>query len=120
MNMNKTEIFNEALLRAVRNSTSDVLSEMSGMEDDSGKLKFRNVMHEMIRQEVQNIIYEKYLHKYSDEDIADDDYDEWCDTVGIDMYDDLWKWIDNGCPFGLSDEDCIELFGFNNTNWHKI
>ena len=118
--MNKTEIFNEALLRAVRNSTSDVLSEMSGMEDDSGKLNFRNVMHEMIRQEVQAIIYEKYLHKYSDEDIADDNYDEWCDKVDIHMYNDLWKWIDNGCPSGLSDEKCIELFGFSNTNWHKI
>lgn len=116
----KTEIFNEALLRAVRNNISDVPKEMNGMEDEFGNITFRNIMHEMIRQEVQGIILEKYYIKYGDMDKVTPLYDEWCDLASEDMYDDLWKWIDNGCPFALDDKDCIELLEFNDTNWNQI
>ena len=116
----KTEIFNEALLRAVKNNISDVTKEMQGLEDEFGNVTFRNVMHEMIRQEVQGIMLEKYFIKYGDMDKATPEYDKWCDLASEDMYDDLWKWIDNACPFAFDDPDCIELFGFNNTNWNKI
>lgn len=116
----KTEIFNEALLRAVRNNMSDVPSEMNGLEDEFGNVTFRNVMHEMIRIEVQSIMLEKYYLKYGDMEKAQPEYDKWCDLASLDMYNDLWKWIDNGCPFAVDDSDCIELFGFNDTNWNKI
>lgn len=116
----KTEIFNEALLRAVRNNMSDVPKEMNGLEDEFGNITFRNVMHEMIRIEVQGIMLEKYYLKYGDMEKAQPEYDKWCDFASLDMYNDLWKWIDNGCPFAIDDSDCIELFGFNDTNWNKI
>lgn len=116
----KTEIFNEALLRAVRNNMSDVPSEMNGLEDEFGNVTFRNVMHEMIRIEVQGIMLEKYYIKYGDMEKAQPEYDKWCDLASLDMYNDLWKWIDNGCPFAIEDSDCIELFGFDDTNWNKI
>lgn len=116
----KTEIFNEALLRAVKNNISDVAKEMQGLEDEFGNITFRNVMHEMIRQEVQGIMLEKYFLKYGSIDMATPEYDKWCDLASEDMYDDLWKWIDNACPFAIDDPDCVELFGFNDTNWNKI
>lgn len=116
----KTEIFNEALLRAVRNNLSDVPKEMNGLEDEFGNITFRNVMHEMIRIEVQGIMLEKYYLKYGDMEKAQPEYDKWCDLASLDMYNDLWKWIDNGCPFAIDDPDCIELFGFDDTNWNKI
>ena len=116
----KTEIFNEALLRAVRNNMSDVPKEMDGLEDEFGNITFRNVMHEMIRQEVQGIMLEKYCIKYQNIDRAQEEYGKWCDLASLDMYNDLWKWIDNACPFAIDDPDCIELFGFCNTNWNKI
>jgi len=116
----KTEIFNEALLRAVKNNISDVPKEMNELEDEFGNITFRNVMHEMIRQEVQGIMLEKYFLKYGDMDKAQPEYDKWCDLASLDMYEDLWKWIDNACPFAIDDPDCVELFGFNDTNWNKI
>ena len=117
----KTEIFNEALLRAVKNKDTNILNEIQGMEDEEGKISFETVMHEMIRQEAQGIIYEKYCLKYpNNEGEAIKQYDEWCDGPCQDMYNDLWKWIDNACPFAIDDPDCIELFGFCDTNWNKI
>lgn len=117
----KTEVFNEALLRAVRDKESNVLKEVQGLEDENGNVSFRTTMHEMIRHEVQGIILEKYFHKcHNDEDEATKEYDLWCDLASGYMYDDLWKWIDNACPFAIEDSDCIELFGFNNTSWNKI
>lgn len=116
----KTEIFNEALLRAVKNNISDVTKEMQGLEDEFGNVTFRNVMHEMIRQEVQSIMLEKYFLEYGDMEKAQPEYDKWCDLASLDMYEDLWKWIDSGCPFAFDDPDCVELFGFNDTNWNKI
>ena len=116
----KTEIFNEALMRAVRNNMSDVPKEMDGLEDEFGNITFRNVMLEMIRIEVQSIMLEKYFLKYSDMEKAQPEYDKWCDLASLDMYNDLWKWIDNACPFAIDDPDCIELFGFCDTNWNKI
>ena len=116
----KTEIFNEALLRAVRDGESDVPKEVQGLEDEFGNVTFRTTMHEMIRHEVQGIILEKYCRKYQDTEKAQKEYDLWCDLASEYMYDDLWKWIDNACPFAIEDSDCIELFGFNDTNWNKI
>lgn len=117
----KTEIFNEALLRAVANKDYDVPKEMSGFEDENGNITFRDVMHNMIRIEVQGIMLEKYCIKYNgDTDKAQPEYDKWCDLASLDMYNDLWKWIDNACPFAIDDPDCIELFGFCDTNWNKI
>lgn len=116
----KTEIFNEALSRAVRNNISDVTKEMDGLEDEFGNVTFRNVMHEMIRQEVQGIMLEKYYLKYGNMEKAQSEYDKWCDLVSLDMYNDLWKWIDDACPFAIDDPDCIELFRFCDTNWNKI
>lgn len=116
----KTEIFNEALLRAVRNKECDVPKEMDGLEDEFGNITFRNVMHEMIRIEVQGIMFEKYCLKYQNAEKAQKEYDLWCDLASLDMYNDLWKWIDNACPFAIEDSDCIELFGFCDTNWNKI
>lgn len=116
----KTEIFNEALLRAVKNNISDVPREMNGLEDEFGNITFRNVMHEMIRQEVQGIMLEKYYLKYGDMEKAQPEYDKWCDLASLDMYNDLWKWIDNACPFAIDDPDCIELLGFCDTNWNKV
>lgn len=116
----KTEIFNEALMRAVKNNVSDVPKEMSGLEDESGNITFRNVMHEMIRQEVQGIMLEKYYLKYGNMEEAQPEYDKWCDLASLDMYNDLWKWIDNACPFAIDDPDCVELFGFCDTCWNKI
>lgn len=116
----KTEIFNEALLRAVRDEESDVPKEVQGLEDEFGNVTFRTTMHEMIRHEVQGIILEKYCRKYRDTEKAQKEYDLWCDLASLDMYNDLWKWIDNACPFAIEDSDCIELFGFSDTNWNKI
>ena len=116
----KTEIFNEALLRAVRNNEYNVLKEMDGLEDENGNITFRDVMHNMIRIEAQGIMLEKYYLKYGDMDKATPEYDLWCDLASLDMYNDLWKWIDNACPFAIEDSDCIELFGFCDTNWNKI
>ena len=105
----KTEIFNEALLRAVRNNEYNVLKEMDGFEDENGNITFRDVM------------LEKYCIKYNgDTDKAQEEYDMWCVLASLDMYNDLWKWIDNACPFAIEDSDCIELFGFCDTNWNKI
>jgi hypothetical protein len=63
---------------------------------------------------------EKYFLKYGDMEKAQPEYDKWCDLASLDMYNDLWKWIDNACPFAIDDPDCIELFGFCDTNWNKI
>lgn len=117
----KTEIFNEALLRAVRNNEYNVPSEMDGLEDENGNITFRNVMHNMIRIEAQGIMLEKYYLKHNgDVEKAQEEYNLWCDLASLDMYNDLWKWIDNACPFAIEDSDCIELFGFCDTNWNKI
>ena len=116
----KTEIFNEALMRAVRNKDYNVPSEMDGLEDENGNITFRDVMHNMIRIEAQGIMLEKYYLKYGDMEKAQPEYDKWCDLASLDMYNDLWKWIDNACPFAIEDSDCIELFGFCDTNWNKI
>lgn len=117
----KTEIFNEALMRAVRNNEYNVPSEMDGLEDENGNITFRNVMHNMIRIEVQGIMLEKYCIKYDgDTEKAQEEYDLWCDLASLDMYSDLWKWIDCACPFAIDDPDCVELFGFCDTNWNKI
>ena len=117
----KTEIFNEALLRAVRDGESDVPKEVQGLEDEFGNVTFRTTMHEMIRHEVQGIMLEKYCIKYNgNTEKAQEEYDLWCDLASLDMYNDLWKWIDNACPFAIDDPDCIELFGFCDTNWNKI
>lgn len=106
--MNKTEIFHNAFMQALKNRL-DVKNEMDGFEDENDTYSFRTVLHEMIRQQVQDIIY----HMYYEDD--DDAYDEWCDGPCEDMYDDLWKWIDAGMPFGCED-DALE---FSETEWHK-
>jgi hypothetical protein len=116
----KVEIFQAAFLRAM-NDDYDVPSEMEGLEDENGRITFKDVMHNMIRIEAQGIILEKYYNKYNGNiEKAQEEYDLWCDLASLDMYNDLWKWLENGCPFAISDADCIETLGFTNTNWNKI
>lgn len=108
--MNKTTIFMDAYKAALRNP--NVLSETEGYVED-GKLSMRTIMHEMIRQEVQNIIYKM---NFQDDD---DSYDEWCDCESAYMYHDLFCWIDHGCPFDIEDEDAVKLYGFTTNCWYK-
>lgn len=108
----KTEIFNEGLKRALN---KDYVEEMKGFEDKNGHIALRSVMHNMIRIEVQDIIYDQYF-----KDKPDEEYDKWCDGPCQDMYHDLWCWIDNMCPFAFDDADCIDLFKFSDTNWNII
>ena len=106
---NKTEIFNAAFVRALR-EVEDVRCELDGFDSP---LSLRTVMHEMIRHEVQNILYEEYF--------SDEEYERWCESPNcLAMYNDLWKWIDHACPFGIEDQDAVEILGFSDIDWTRI
>ena len=102
---NKTEIFNKAFMKALHNG-EDVRLELDGFESP---LSLRTVMHEMIRHEVQNIIYDKCF--------SDEEYEKWCDSPKCTaMYNDLWKWIDGTCPIAIENED----FDFCDVDWTRV
>ena len=112
----KSEIFHNALMRALKNDTVDVSKEMQGLENEFGMLTLRDIMHEMIRQQVLNIISEKFMTTYRGTYNIDKRYDNWRNLVELDMCNDLWKWIDCSCPFAVEDID----FGCCDTKWNII
>ena len=108
--MNKTEIFQQAYLKSLKRD--NIFNEVDGIENDVNKLTLDVILYEIIRQEVQDIIYELF----NDDE---DEYDEWCKGDCYDMYDDLRKWIENGMPFAIEDEDLTELYGFSTIKWYE-
>lgn len=107
--MRKTTIFEEAYSLALKGGI-DVISECDGLQNDLGRLDMRTVMHEMIRQQVLNVVWTLMSKDKSMKEMPSA-FDAWRDLCELDMCKDLWTWIDSGL---LLSDDILSDMGWNN------